>query len=252
MKGLPKSYVDESIPEFFAEADSAGIDKLICVHRIVPAAGGSPACGIPNEHIADLVSANPEKLVGVAGIDVGGNFGDPLSETRKAVTKLRMRGIHISPTRSALATHADDRRLYALYELCVELKVPVVIMTGPFAGPSIEDTHPKHIQRVAADFPRLSIVVGHGCWPFTNEMLGVAYRHENVFVSPDAYLFMPGSEVFVEAAKGFLQDQLLYGSAYPVRELDVCLDLFLALNLPDGIYSKTLGRNAARVFGLPI
>ncbi|OGA67679.1 MAG: hypothetical protein A3G81_11090 [Betaproteobacteria bacterium RIFCSPLOWO2_12_FULL_65_14] len=125
-------------------------------------------------------------------------------------------------------------------------------MTGPFAGPSIEDTHPKHIQRVAADFPRLSIVVGHGCWPFTNEMLGVAYRHENVFVSPDAYLFMPGSEVFVEAAKGFLQDQLLYGSAYPVRELDVCLDLFLALNLPDGIYSKTLGRNAARVFGLPI
>ncbi len=252
MKGLPKSYVNESVAEFFAEADAAGIDKLLCVHRIVPAAGGSPACGIPNEHIADLVSAYPEKLVGVAGIDVGGDFGEPLSETRKAVQKLGMRGIHISPTRSALATHADDRRLYPLYELCLELKVPVVIMTGPFAGPSIEDTHPRYIQKMASDFPRLSIVVGHGCWPFTNEMLGVAYRHENVFVSPDAYLFMPGSEVFVEAAKGFLQDQLLYGSAYPVRELDVCLNLFLALKLSAELYGKTLGQNAARVFGLRI
>jgi predicted TIM-barrel fold metal-dependent hydrolase len=63
---------------------------------------------------------------------------------------------------------------------------------------------------------------------------------------------MPGGEVFIEAAKGFLQDQLLYGSAYPVRELDVCLELFLALKLPAGVYDKTLGRNAARVFGLSI
>lgn len=252
MKTLPKSFLNESLPEFFAEADAAGIDRMICIHRMVPAAGGSPECSIPNDHVAGLVGAYPDKLAGVAGIDVGGTLGDPLAEARRSIEKLGMHGIHISPTRSALATHADDRRLYPIYELCVELKVPVVIMTGPFAGPSIEDTHPKYIQKVAADFPQLPIVVGHACWPYTNELLGVAYRHENVFLSPDAYLFMPGSEVLIDAAKGFLQDQFLYGSAYPVRELDVCLDLFLNLNFTADVYRKTLGENAARVFGLAI
>jgi len=248
MKGLPKSYANGSVEEFFSEADAAGIDRLIVVNRIVPAAGGSPASDVPNEHVADLVTDYPDRLLGVAGIDVGGDFGDPLEQTRKAVTKLGMRGIHISPTRSALATRADDRRLYPLYELCTELDVPVIIMTGPFAGPNIEDTHPGYIQRVAVDFPRLPIVCGHACWPFATEMLGVAYRHENVYVSPDAYLFMPGSEVFVQAANGFLQDQFLYGSAYPVRELDACLDAFLELRLSADVFRKTLGANAARVF----
>ena len=125
-------------------------------------------------------------------------------------------------------------------------------MTGPFAGPNIDDTHPKHIQPVAVDFPHLKIVCGHACWPYASEMLGIAYRHENVFVSPDAYIFMPGGELFVQAAKGFLQDQLLYGSAYSLRELDKCLDAYLALGLPDKILEKTLGLNAARVLKIEI
>lgn len=250
MKRLPKSYTDRSVDEFYAEADRAGIDQMVCVHRIVPAAGGSPASDIPNDHVADLVRDKPGRLFGVAGIDVGGDFGDPIEETRRSVRELGMRGIHISPTRSRLATRADDRRLYPLYELCVELDVPVVVMTGPFAGPDIEDTHPRYIQRVAADFPKLTLVVGHGCWPLNAELLGVAYRHENVMVSPDAYLFMPGGELFVQAANGFLRDQLLYGSAYPVRELDACLDDYMKLGLNEAALEATLGATARRVFKL--
>lgn len=250
MHELPASYQEGSVERFFAEADAAGVDRMVVVNRIVPAAGGSPASDVSNEHIAEIVGQHPQRLLGVAGIDVGGDFGDPLEQTRHAVGHLGMRGIHISPTRSALATHADDRRLYPLYDLCLELDVPVIIMTGPFAGPRIEDTHPRHVQQVAADFPRLKLVCGHGCWPFTEAMLGVAYRHENVFVSPDAYLFMPGAEPVIAATRGFLQDQILYGSAYPVREVDKSLDDYLALGFSSEVLDKTLHRNAARVLGL--
>src|SRR5699024_986926 len=152
-----------------------------------------------------------------------------LEESRRSIDELGLRGIHIAPTRSALNTHWDDSRLYPLYELCNERQVPVVLMTGPFAGPNIEDTHPRHIQAVARDFPHLSIVVGHACWPFFAELLGVAYRHENVYVSADAYLFMPGGELLVQAANGFLSDQMMYGSGYPVREIDACLDEYMKL-----------------------
>lgn len=252
MHELPRSYTEGSVEQFFAEADHAGVDQVVLVHRVVPAAGGSPASDVSNDAIANIVAAHGNRMVGVAGIDVGGSFGDPLVQTRDAVQRLDMRGIHISPTRSALATHADDRRLYPLYELCVELGIPVFIMTGPFAGPQIEDTHPRYIQRVAADFPRLKLVAGHGCWPFTEAMLGVAYRHENVFVSPDAYLFMPGAEPFVKAIGGFLQDQVLYGSAYPVREIDKCLDDYIQLDFSDTVLEKTLHQNAARLLKLDL
>lgn len=251
MKRLPKSYSEASVDEFFAEADRAGVDQMIVVHRVVPAAGGSPRSDVSNDHIAEVVNAYPDRLVGVAGIDVGGDFGNPLEESRRAIVNLGLQGIHIAPTRSALATHWDDRRLYPLYALCDELKVPVIFMTGPFAGPNIEDTHPRYVQAVARDFPNLSIVCGHACWPFFAELLGVAYRHENIYVSADAYLFMPGGELLVQAANGFLQDQMLYGSGYPVREIDDCLDTYMALPLTETAMRKTLGENAARIFRLP-
>lgn len=250
MKQIPPSYLNASVDLFFEEADGAGVDHMLCVHRVVPAAGGSPRSDVSNDHIAEVVQTYPERLTGVAGIDVGGDFGDPLEESRRCIDELGLRGIHIAPTRSALKTHWDDRRLYPLYELCNERKVPVVLMTGPFAGPDIEDTHPRHIQAVARDFPDLQIVVGHACWPFFAELLGVAYRHANVHVSADAYLFMPGGELLVQAANGFLADQMMYGSGYPVREIDACLDAYMQLPLSDTAFRKTLGENAVRVFGL--
>lgn len=247
MPDLPPSYERRDLGLFFEEADRAGVDRMVIVNRIVPAAGGSPLGDVPNEHVADLVRQYPDRFVGVAGIDVGGDFGDPVAEIERCVRELGMKAIHISPTRSRLATHADDRRLYDCYELCMELGIAVVVMSGPFSGASIEDTHPKYIQGLARDFPKLPIVAGHACWPYFPELLGVAYRHENVFVSPDAYLFMPGGEQLVAAANGFLQDQFLYGSAYPVRELDRCLDLYMRLPLSEASFRKSLYDNAARL-----
>jgi uncharacterized protein len=250
MKKLPKSYTEGSIDQWFAEADAGGVDRLVVLGRNSPSVGDTPVSNISNEYIAQLVRQYPDRLVGVAGIDVGGEFGDPLVQTRKAVSELDMRAIHIQPTRSALKTHADDRRLYPLYELCLELDVPVVYMTSPYSGPSIEDTHPKFIQQVAVDFPGLNLICGHGCWPYVQEAIGVAFKHANVYLAPDAYIFMPGGSAYVEAANGFMADQMLYGSAYPVGELDACVDAYLEFPWSGDKQRKILGDNAARLLKL--
>ena len=247
---LANSYYSGSIEEFFSEADRAGIDRLVVINRMVPAAGGSPACDIPNEHVRDLVAAHPDRLIGVAGIDVGGGFGDPLELTEAAVRTLGMKGIHISPGRSTLDTKPNDPRLFPLYELCSGLSVPVVFMTGPFSGPSLEYTRPVYLQAVASQFPRLRIVAGHACWPYVEEMIGVAYRHENVFLSADAYLYMPGSPELIRAVGGLLQDQFLFASSYPVGALGVALDRFLALGFTSTVLEKTLSANAIRVLNI--
>lgn len=250
MKQLPRSYTEGSIDQWFLEADAGGVDRLVILGRNSPSIGDTPVSNISNEYIAGLVKQYPDRLVGIAGIDVGGEFGDPIAATKKAIIELDMRAIHIQPTRSALRTHADDRRLYPLYELCVELDVPVVYMTSPYSGPSIEDTHPKFIQKVAVDFPKLNLICGHGCWPYINEIIGVAFKHSNVYVAPDAYIFMPGGSAYVEAGKGFMADQMLYGSAYPVGELDGCVQEYLKFPWNADTFRKILGGNAARLLKL--
>ena len=42
-----------------------------------------------------------------------------------------------------------------------------MITSSHVIGPDMSYATPEHIQRVALDFPQLTIVVGHACWPWT-------------------------------------------------------------------------------------
>jgi len=103
---------------------------------------------------------------------------------------------------------------------------------------------------VAAAFPELKIVCFHGFWPYVNEIIGVAFRHANVFIVPDMYLFLPGGGLYVEAGNGFLRDQLLFGTSYPFRAMKQTVDDFLALGWKDEVLDLILHENAERVLGL--
>ena len=86
---------------------------------------------------------------------------------------------------------ADDERLMPLYELCQDLEVPAFVMSGP-TTPDLRLNDPLAVDRVARTFPKLPLVCCHGFYPNVAEMVTVAFRNENVFVSPDMYTFAPG------------------------------------------------------------
>ena len=85
-------------------------------------------------------------------------------------------------------------------------------MSGP-TTPDLAYNDPLAVDVVARTFPKLPIVCCHGFYPRVADILTVAFRNENVFVSPDMYMFSPGGRLYIEAANGFLQDQI------PVRHL---------------------------------
>ena len=103
---------------------------------------------------------------------------------------------------------------------------------------------------MAQAFPQLRIVCYHGYYPNTQQLVGVAFRYDTISVVPDMYQFLPGSEVFVQAANGFMGDQLLFGSSYPFRPIRQSIDDFLALGFRGRVLDKLLHGNAARLFGL--
>ena len=82
-----------------------------------------------------------------------------------------------------------DRRYYPLYAACVELGVPFCTQvghTGPLR-PSEPGRPIPYIDQVAIDFPELVIVCGHIGYPWTEEMVAVARKHENVYIDTSAY-----------------------------------------------------------------
>ena len=76
---------------------------------------------------------------------------------------------YVSPTPVPL--YADDRRIYPLYEMAQAAGIPVMIMSGGFGNAHISYTHPGRIDTVATDFPHLTIVTPHACWPHAMEIV---------------------------------------------------------------------------------
>ena len=137
---------------------------------------------------------------------------------------------------------ADADILLPLYEECLRLGVPALVMSGP-TTPDLALNDPFAVDVVARTFPKLPIVCCHGFYPRVADMVAVAFRNENVLVSPDMYLY-------VEAANGFMQDQLLFGSSYPFRVMAQGAADLRAIGLSETALEKVGSGNARSLFGL--
>ncbi|MDQ0449989.1 amidohydrolase family protein [Methylobacterium aerolatum] len=233
-----------TVEGFTAEMDGAGIDVAVMVARSVP------GVRVTNEALADVARHDPRRLVGIASVDpVELGAEAAVAEARRAVTELGLKGINLDAGFYGEAMRADDARLMPLYELCQELKVPAFVMSGP-TTPDLRLNDPYAVDRVAKRFPTLPIVCCHGFYPHAAEMITVAFRNENVFVSPDMYTFAPGGSLYVEAANGFMKDQFLFGSSFPFRAMGQGVTDFRVLGLTDDALDAALWRNANRLLNL--
>lgn len=226
---------------FLAEISDAGLSQAVVVGR------HTPAQHLPNDHIHQITSSDA-RLVGVGAVDPDLLGDATLAEVDRIVNELGLAGVNLEPGFGTPARHPDDRVFYPVYERLSELGVPAFLMSGP-TTPDQRYNDPAPLARVAADFPQLRLVAYHGYWPNVQQLLGVAFRHENVFLVPDMYLFLPGSEVLVDAANGFLSDQLLFGSSYPFRPIRQSIEDAQRLGFRDGVVEKFFYSNARRVLG---
>lgn len=240
-RGDPEHYAASRTPEgFLREVHNARLKRAVVVGR------HTPSQHLPNELIHEAVHGH-EELVGIGAVDpaLQGKVA-ALEEIDRAIGTLGLAGINIEPGFGEPARFADDPVYFPVYERCSELGVPVFLMTGP-TTPDPRFNDPAPVAAVARAFPQLSIVCYHGFWPNVQQALGLAFRYPNVFLVPDMYLFVAGSSAYVEAANGFLGDQLLFGSSYPFRPIGQSVEDFLRLGFRDDLLARLLQRNAERL-----
>jgi predicted TIM-barrel fold metal-dependent hydrolase len=247
--GLPPapSVLAESMALCLDEMDRAGIAVGVALGR--QSNEGDRLAHVSNDDVAQLVREYPGRFVGIASADLSRPQGAP-EELERAVRELGLRGLSVEPGMVSPPMYADDPKLYPLYQRCVELEVPVILMAGGNAGPDVSYSVPTALDRMARDFPRLAVVAAHGGWPWVVPTLHVAFRRPNVYISPDMYLLFPGALDYVHAANTYLQDRFLFATAYPAAPLVEYVEAFHRLPFNPEILPKILHDNAARLLRL--
>jgi predicted TIM-barrel fold metal-dependent hydrolase len=229
-----------TIEAFVEEIHEVGITAAVVAGR------DTPNLTISNDRILEITSPHSE-LIGIASVDP--QKSNALAEIERAVNQLGLSGINIEPGFGNPPLSADDPLLHPIYDACDQLKIPVFLMSGP-TTPDLNYARPEAVSKVARLFPNLSIVCYHGFYPYVNEIIGVAFRYENVYLVPDMYIFLPGGQLYVEAANGFLRDQLLFGSSYPFRAMGQTVEDFLNLGFQEHVLDDVLFKNAERLLKL--
>jgi predicted TIM-barrel fold metal-dependent hydrolase len=223
--------------------DDAGVAKSLISAWIAPR-----NVMISNDEVAGFVAQAPDRLVGVGSVDISRPMA-AVREVRRCVEDLGFKGIRVLPW--LWEVPPTDRRFYPVYTACCAAGVPFCTQIG-HTGPLMpsEVGRPVYLDQVALDFPELVIVGGHIGYPWTDEAIAVATKHENVYIDTSAYTARRYPVALVEYMRSHGRAKVLFGSNYPMITPAKALDGLDGLGLDDQARALFLGENARRVFAL--
>ncbi len=202
-----------------------------------------------NDAVAEICQQFPGRFVGVAAVDLEHPVA-AVRELDRAVCELGFKALRVIPW--LWNRPPNDKLYYPLYVKCIELGIPFCTQvghTGPLM-PSEPGRSIPYVDEVALTFPELTIVGGHIGYPWTDEMIGLAWKHANVYIDTSAYLPRYYPPQLVHFMKTYGKDKVLFGTNFPMLSLEKCAEQARALNMPDAAKANFLSENARRVFGL--
>jgi predicted TIM-barrel fold metal-dependent hydrolase len=250
MEGFPRT-----MDEFVAALDSAGV-RASALHNFdeQSATGQEP---VPNDKVAEIVRAYPGKFIGFAGIEP--HKGEAaVKELDRCINELGLKAVALRPFMHGI--YANDPKYFAIYARCEELGVPVWLHTSVnwTTKRRMDFGRPIYLDDVCIEFPNLKIIAGHGGWPWVNEMVALAWKHENLYLDLSAhrpkYITKQGSgwEMLLHFGNTTIQDKVLFGSDWLNLGVHISevIEEVRSLPLKPAVIDKWLRENAERVFGL--
>ena len=208
---------------------------------------------IPYTRVADICQRYPDRFSGLAGVDpTRGMQG--LRDLEYAVKEYGFVGAHLYPHWFGLPP--DHARYYPIYAKCCELEIPIMMQVGHCLRYQRERVLPSvgqpiTLDQIAIDFPELVLIGIHLGYPWTEEMISVAWKHENVYIGSDAYAPRHWPESFVHFINTWGKDKVLFGTDWPVIDPERAITEIEALELRPESKQKFLRDTALRLFRLP-
>jgi hypothetical protein len=238
--------------KYLEKMDRARIDRTLIIATRAGDMRVKYSYAIPYERVAAVCEKYPERFSGLAGVDPSRGM-EGLREFERGIRDYGFAGGHIYPHWFELPP--DHAKFYPFYAKCCELDVPIMMQIGHCLDynrdrifPSVG--RPITLDRVAIDFPELKLIGIHLGWPWTEEMIAVAYKHANVYMAADAYAPKYWPKEYVHFIGTWGQDKVLFGTDWPVIDPERAMKEIEELNLSPKAMRKLLRDNAMKVFKL--
>jgi predicted TIM-barrel fold metal-dependent hydrolase len=223
----------------------------------VTTSGNQP---MPNDHIAAAVKKHPDVFMGFGAVEPQlGRLA--IDEVKRCHEELGLRGIgELNPGRQHF--YPNDPRYYPIWEECARRGMIVLFHTGMMGagagtpggmGYRLEYTLPiPFLDDLAADIPELQIIGAHPSWPAQEESLAVARHKVNFYIDLSGWAPKYWPPSLTQYAKTILQDKCLFGSDWPVIQLERWLEEFESLDFKPDVRQKIMLDNAKKLLKLDL
>ena len=241
------------IEDYLGKMDRSNIERSLL---IAVRAGDLRVRGsfeVPYDYVHEVCRQYPERFSGLAGVDpTRGMQG--LRDLEVAVRDYGFVGAHWYPHWFAMPP--DAARIYPYYAKCCELDIPIMMQVGQNLVYSRERRLPSVgrpilLDQVAIDFPELKLIGIHIGVPWTDEMIAMCWKHDNVYTAGDAYAprYWPAS--YLHYANSYGRHKVMFGTDWPVIDPERSVKEVAELDLKDESRRLLMRDNALRVFRLP-
>jgi predicted TIM-barrel fold metal-dependent hydrolase len=230
--------------------DNTGIDVALLLSPQLGRQGDEGAWSLNPLYVIEAVNLHPDRFRGVVGIDpYSGRRG--LHELRVLVENYGFVAAQAYPHWFGRAI--DDSIWYPFAALCEELCIPLQTQAGrclvyDTKRPRPNVGQPATIDRLACDFPDLAIVGTHTGWPWIEEMIAVADKHPNVYISIDAY----APKYLAPSLRHYINSwgvgKVMFGTDWPVIDPKRALREVRELGLSGDALEALLWRTAEKVY----
>jgi predicted TIM-barrel fold metal-dependent hydrolase len=213
---------------------------------------------ISNAETAEWVKKYPNTFIGYGSVDPW--KGKAAVDEVSRCAGMGLRGMKFQQATQAF--EPSNSRFFPIYEACVRLSLPVIFHTGTTAiaagtpgggGLLLEYCRPiPYIDRVAAWYPELRIIMAHPAWPWHDEQLAVLRHKGNVYMDLSGWAPKYFPESVVHNANTLIQDKVFFGSDFPILTPERWLSEFAELPIKDAVRPKILLHNAAKFLNLDL
>ena len=241
-----------SLEEMIEKMEEAGIEKAFLIAARTGRVGLPGCYHMPYSVVADACAKYPERFYGLAGIDPFEGMNG-VRAFEDAVNNMGFIGAHLYPHWFELAP--DHAKYYPFYAKCCELNVPIQMQVGQSMVYSQEYRtksvgQPIALDTVACDFPELKLIGIHVGIPWHDEMISMAWKHDNIFIGCDAHRPKYWPKSFIHYLNSYGQDKIIFGTDFPVLEFKKTIDDIDALGLKSEVRKKLLRDNVSRIYEL--
>ncbi|MDH3640313.1 MAG: amidohydrolase family protein, partial [Gammaproteobacteria bacterium] len=251
MKESMRGGVD--IDDYLAKMDRAGIERSLLIAVRAGDLNVRGSFEVPYDYVAEVCQKHPDRFSGLAGVDTTRGM-EGLRDLEFAVKELGFVGAHWYPHWFSMPPNAAQ--IYPYYAKCCELDIPIMMQVGHNLVYSRERRLPSVgrpilLDQVAIDFPDLKLIGIHVGIPWTDEMISMCWKHENVYTAGDAYAPRYWPPQYVHYANSYGRHKVLFGTDWPVIDPERAVTEVDGLDLQADAKRMLMRDNALRLFKLP-